>query len=431
MDGRQDGPQSGGSLILTNIGELATPLGRSARTGAQMRRLLRIKNAGVVIDKGIISFCGEMTDTDFRHGLAEAKAAGTPVLDAQGMACVPGFIDCHTHFIFAGTREDEFFWRANGLPYMEIHRRGGGILRTVEATRQASQHELFELGSRRLASMLSQGITTVESKSGYGLDLDTELRILETAKTLRAITPIDIVSTYLGPHAVPPEFLRDPDGYLDFVIDTVLPAIRSKNLAQFADIFCEDGVFDLEQSRRYLLAARELGFHLKLHADEIAPFGGAGLAADLRATSADHLLKAADTDLLAMARSGTIAVCLPLTAFTLREPYARARFMIDNGLAVALASDFNPGSCYSQSVPLLFALAVLYMSLTIDEALTGLTLNAAAALGLAQSTGSIEAGKKADMLLLDAPSCDFLAYNVATNLVKTVLKAGTVVYTRT
>ncbi|MEN6398849.1 MAG: imidazolonepropionase [Rectinema sp.] len=434
MDGRQEGQDgggsSGGSLILTNIGELATPLGRSARAGAQMGQLLRIKNAGVVVDKGVISFCGEMSDPAFCDKLAQAKREGFPILDANGMACAPGFIDCHTHFIFAGTREDEFFWRANGLPYMEIHRRGGGILRTVEATRKASQTELLELGSKRLESMLCQGITTVESKSGYGLDLDTEVRILETAKALQATTPVDLVSTYLGPHAVPPEFLGDPEAYLEFVIHTVLPAVRSRNLAQFADVFCEDGVFDLEQSRRYLLAARELGFHLKLHADEMAPLGGAGLAAELSATSADHLLKAADADLLAMARAGTIAVCLPLTAFTLREPFARARFMIDNGLAVALASDFNPGSCYSQSVPLLFALAVLYMNLTIDEALTGLTLNAAAALGLAQTTGSIEAGKKADMVLLDAPSCDFLAYNVATNLVKTVLKAGTVVYTR-
>jgi len=194
---------------------------------------------------------------------------------------------------------------------MEIHRRGGGILRTVEATRKASQTELLELGSKRLESMLCQGITTVESKSGYGLDLDTEVRILETAKALQATTPVDLVSTYLGPHAVPPEFLGDPEAYLEFVIHTVLPAVRSRNLAQFADVFCEDGVFDLEQSRRYLLAARELGFHLKLHADEMAPLGGAGLAAELSATSADHLLKAADADLLAMARAGTIAVCLP------------------------------------------------------------------------------------------------------------------------
>ena len=416
-----------GSVVVTNIGELATPLGFSARHGSQMSRLHRIKGAGVAIEEGRITYCGEMATPEFMARLRLAQTAGTPVLDARGMACVPGFIDCHTHFIYAGSREDEFFWRAGGLLYMEIHRRGGGILRTVEATRNAPPELLFSYGRDRLASMLVQGITTVEAKSGYGLDLDTEIRQLEAVAALRYATPIDIVPTYLGPHAVPPEFAGEPDRYIDYVIDAVLPAVKAKDLALFADIFCEKGVFDIGQSRRYLEAAKKLGFGLKVHADEIEWLGGAGLAAELGAVSADHLLKANDDDLGAMARAGTVAVCLPLTAFTLREPYARARFMVDSGLAVALASDLNPGSCYSQSIPLIFALAVLYMQLSMDEALTALTLNAAAALGLASSTGSLEVGKAGDLLLLNAPSCDFLAYNVGMNLVSTVVKGGVVV----
>lgn len=416
-----------GNVVVTNIGELATPLGFSARRGSQMSQLRRVKGAGVAIEEGRITYSGEMATPEFATRLRLAHVNDTPVLDAKGMTCVPGFIDCHTHFIYAGSREDEFFWRAGGLPYMEIHRRGGGILRTVEATRNAPPELLFSSGRDRLASMLAQGITTVEAKSGYGLDLDTEMRQLEAMAALRYATPIDIVPTYLGPHAVPPEFAGEPDRYIDYVIDSVLPVVKAKGLALFADIFCEKGVFDIGQSRRYLEAAKDLGFGLKLHADEIERLGGAGLAAELGAVSADHLLKATDDDLASMARAGTVAVCLPLTAFTLREPYARARFMVDSGLAVALASDLNPGSCYSQSIPLIFALAVLYMGLSMEEALTALTLNAAAALGLASAVGSLEVGKAGDLLLLSAPSCDFLAYNVGMNLVSTVVKGGVVV----
>ncbi|MCE5256657.1 MAG: imidazolonepropionase [Spirochaetaceae bacterium] len=416
-----------GNLIVANIGELATPRGFAANTGIQMSHLDRIKAAGIAIEDGQIVYCGTEAESEFQARLKLAKVAGTQVLDAKAKACVPGFIDCHTHFIYAGSREDEFFWRARGLPYMEIHKRGGGILRTVESTRNASSDELFSLGKTRLASMLAQGITTVEAKSGYGLDLDTEVKQLETIDALRFATPIDIVPTYLGPHAIPPEFAEDSDRYIDFIIQDVLPFIKARKLAAFADIFCEKGIFDIGQSRHYLQAAERLGFGLKIHADEIEHMGGAGLAAELGAISADHLLKASQEDLAAMGQAGVVAVCLPLTAFTLREPYAPARAMIDSGLAVALASDFNPGSCYSQSIPLIFALAVLYMGLSLEEALTALTLNGAASLGLADSTGSLEKGKAGDLLLLDAPSCDYLAYNVGMNLVSTVVKNGVIV----
>lgn len=416
-----------GNLVVTNIGELATPVGRSARAGQAMSRLQIVHDAAIVVEKGIITYCGPEHGREFQTTLGEAKASRFSVLDAKSKSCVPGFVDSHTHFVFAGHRADEFFWRAEGLPYMEIHRRGGGIRRTMESTRRASFGELLAAGRARLEAMLSLGVTTVEGKSGYGLDFETELKQLEVMSELNRVSPVDIVPTYLGPHSIPPEYAGKPAEYIDFVIEKVLPEVARRKLAVFADIFCEKGVFEIEDSRRYLEAASSLGLGLKLHADEIERIGGAGLAAELGAVSADHLLKASREDLGKMGQKGVIATCLPLTAFTLREPYADARSMIDSNLAVALASDFNPGSCYSQSIPMIFALAVLYMELSFAEALTAMTLNGAAALGLADKTGSIEPGKAGDILLLDAPSGEHLAYNVGMNLVAVVVKDGVVV----
>lgn len=412
-------------LLVTNIGELATPEGFVPPRGkAAMAAVKTVKDAAVLIRGGRVEYAGPAS------GLPAGKVAGLPLLDAGGAAVVPGFVDSHTHFVFAGYRADEFLWRAQGLPYMEIHRRGGGIARSVEATRAASLEELRGLGLSRLKVMLSLGITTVEGKSGYGLDLETEMRQLEAMRSLSGEQPVEIVPTFLGPHSVPPEFSGRPGAYIDFVIAQVLPRVASGGLARFADVFCEKGVFELEDSRRYLLTARELGLGLKLHADEIERLGGAGLAAELGAASADHLLKASQPDIEAMAAAGVTATCLPLTAFTLREPYAAARAMIDSGCALALASDLNPGSCYSNSIPLIFALAVLYMDLSPAEALTALTLGGASALGLAGSKGSLEPGKDGDLLVLDAPSYEFLPYNVGMNLVRRVVKGGEVVLER-
>ena len=418
-----------GNLVVTNISELATPRGASARAAADMGRLAIVPDAAVVVEAGLISYCGPEKSPEFRTAAARARSLPRlEVIDAERRACVPGFVDSHTHFLFAGYRADEFFWRAQGLPYMEIHRRGGGILRTMEATRRASSGELMALGKARLDAMLSLGVTTVEGKSGYGLDSDTEIRQLRVMGELAGQSPVDIVRTFLGPHSIPPEFAGRPADYMDFVIEKVLPQIAAEKLADFADVFCEEGVFDIGNSRRYLLAARASGLGLKLHADEIKRTGGADLAAQLGAASADHLLKATREDFAKMAKAGVIATCLPLTAFTLREPYADARAMIDSGLAVALASDLNPGSCYSQSIPMIFALAVLYMGLSFEETLTALTLNGAAALGLARETGSIEPGKSGDLVLLDTPSASHLAYNVGTNLAALVAKDGDLVF---
>lgn len=436
MSDMQNGAGTGADLLVADIGELATPLGVEARRGDTMREISVVHDAAVLVLGGDVAYAGPSSGLEAAARELELDSdtlADIPRLEAGGRAVVPGFIDSHTHFIFAGYRDDEFLWRAEGLGYMEIHRRGGGIRRTMEATRAAPLEELVRLGEKRLWAMLAMGVTTVEGKSGYGLDTQTELRQLEAMRELAQRTPVEIVPTFLGPHATPPEFEGRPSEYIDYVIGEVLPAVRSQGAcgsggARFCDIFCEKGVFELDDSRRYLEAAKAMGFGLKLHADEIERLGGAGLAAEVGAASADHLLKASRDDLAAMARAGVVATCLPLTAFTLREAYADARAMIDAGGAVSLGSDFNPGSCYSQSIPLVFALAVLYMRLSVPEALTALTLNGAAALGLADRLGSLEPGKAGDLLVLDAPSISFLPYHAGMNLVCATVKGGEVVY---
>ncbi len=418
-------------ILITNIGELATPLGFCPPAGkAAMNRVAVTKDAAVLIRDGTIVYAGPDAGLDEPRIAAERAAAGPGLvhIDAGGRAVVPGFVDSHTHFVFAGYRDDEFLWKAAGLPYMEIHRRGGGIARSVAATRAATKDDLISLGAARLAAMLSLGVTTVEGKSGYGLDLETELRQLEVMRELAARQPVTIVPTFLGPHSIPAEYAGRPSAYIDFVIAEVLPAVAEQRLARFADIFCEKGIFELADSRRYLEAARRLGLGLKLHADEIERIGGAGLAAELGATSADHLLKASAEDIGRMAQAQVVAGCLPLTAFTLREPYADARGMIDAGCALAIASDLNPGSCYSQSIPLACAIAVLYLKLSMEETLTALTLGGAASLGLADRIGSLEPGKAGDLLILEAPSYRFLAYHAGMNIVRSVVKGGRLVH---
>lgn len=406
-------------LLVRNIGELATPLGREAPRGkAAMGRVQVTRNAALLAEGGKVAWIGE------ERLLPPARAAGAEVLDAGGMAVVPGFVDSHTHFVFAGFRDEEFLWKAAGVPYMEIHKRGGGIRRSMDATRAASLEELQRLGRERLDAMLALGVTTVEGKSGYGLDTATELRQLEAMRRLAASHPVSVVPTFLGPHSTPPEYAGRTGAYMDLVIAEMLPAVKEQGYARFCDVFCEKGVFEIADSRRYLEAAKSQGFALKLHADEIERLGGAGLAAELGATSADHLLKAAPEDLARMAEAGVVAGCLPLTALTLREPYADARAMIDSGCALALASDLNPGSCYSQAWPMIFPIALLYLKLSLEEALTAATLGGAASLGLADRIGSLEEGKEADLLVLDAPSYRHLAYHVGMNSVRTVVKGG-------
>lgn len=408
------------NLIIFNA-HIVTPTGFSARKGAEMSHLRIIENGTVEVTDGIITYVGENRGEE-RDGYYQNYW----YYNARGRCLLPGFVDSHTHFVFGGERSEEFSWRLKGESYMSIMQRGGGIASTVKATRRTSYPKLCSAAVDVLKRMSTMGVTTVECKSGYGLDRDTELTQLKVIGNLNKDSDkrLDIVPTFLGAHALPEEYAGRADEYIDFLINEMLPLVREKELAEFCDVFCEQGVFSIEQSRRLLQAAKEQGFLLKLHADEIVPLGGADLAAELHATSADHLLHASDTGIRAMADAGVVATLLPLTAFALKEPYARGREMIDAGCAVALATDFNPGSCYSGSIPLTIALACIYMKLSIEEVITALTLNGAAALNRAHRIGSIEVGKQGDFVLLNSESYHILPYYIGMNSVIMTIKGG-------
>lgn len=410
------------NLIIFNA-RVVTPIGFSARCGKEMGELYIIDNATIEVTDGIISYVGPSRG-ESRDGYYQRYWH----YNARGKCLLPGFVDSHTHFVFGGERAEEFSWRLKGESYMSIMERGGGIVSTVKATRECNFIQLRSKAESFLKQMSAMGVTTVEGKSGYGLDKDTELLQLKVMRSLNndEHKRVDIVSTFLGAHAVPEEYRGRTDEYLDFIIRDVLPCVAKGELAEFCDVFCEQGVFSVEQSRRLLQAAKEYGLGLKLHADEIVPLGGAELAAELSAVSADHLLHASDEGIRAMRDAGTVATLLPLTAFALKENYARGREMIDAGCAVALATDLNPGSCFSGSIPLTFALACIYMQLTIEEAITALTLNGAAALNRADSIGSIEVGKKGDFVVLNTDNYHFLPYYVGMNCVNTTIKEGVI-----
>lgn len=410
------------NLIIFDA-RVVTPMGFAARKGAEMGELLVMDHATIEVTDGVITYVGpnrgENRDGYYQHYWH---------YNARGRCVLPGFVDSHTHFVFGGERADEFSWRLKGESYMSIMERGGGIVSTVKATRASNFIRLRAKAEGFLKQMNAMGVTTVEGKSGYGLDKETELMQLRIMRSLNGDEHrrVDIVPTFLGAHAVPQEYAGRTDDYIDFLIREVMPCVAEAGLAEFCDVFCEQGVFSIEQSRRLLLAARGMGFNLKLHADEIVPLGGAGLAAELSATSADHLLHASDADIRAIAEKGVVATLLPLTAFALKEPYARGRTMIDAGCAVALATDLNPGSCFSGSIPLTFALACIYMQMSIEEAITALTLNGAAALNRAGSIGSIEVGKKGDLVVLNTDNYHFLPYYIGMNCVIATIKEGVI-----
>lgn len=412
-------------LLLRHIAQIATPEGKAAHHGAAMKKLKIYLNAAVFIRDGRIAGVGP--DAVISSAVLQ-KNPNVKIVEAAGKCVIPGFVDPHTHFLFGGARVEEFANRLEGVPYLELLQRGGGICSTMEATREASADELYEKGKSILQQMLHLGVTTVEGKSGYGLDLKNECKLLQVMQKLEKSQPVSLVTTYLGAHAVPPEYECRSDDYVDFMLDEVLPVIQQYNLAEFVDVFCETGVFTVQQAERILQAAARRGFGLKLHADEMNSTGGGGLAAGLGAVSADHLLAVSEDDIQALAQSKTVAVLLPATAFCMRKSYAPARRMIDTGCAIALASDFNPGSCYTYSVPLILALAVIAMHMTMEEALTAMTLNAAAAIGRAKSCGSIEPGKQADLLILKEPDYRHLVYGTGLNLVEQVIKGGEILW---
>jgi imidazolonepropionase len=417
-----------GNLIIKNATELVTCSGFEAKKGQAMSDLAIIPDGAVVVKEGIIKAVGTTREVMSELEKTESDLSDFDIIDARGRSVLPGFVDSHTHLVFSGYRAEEFSWRLRGDSYMDIMNRGGGIVKTVDATRKAAVDELVQFGIARLDSMLSFGVTTVESKSGYGLDRDTEFKQLEVMTHLDRIHYMDIVPTFLGAHAVPEAYKGKEDAFIEFMISDVMPRVAAEKLAEFCDIFCEKNVFSVAQSRRLLSEAKKLGLKLKIHADEIVHTGGAELAAELGAVSADHLLQASDEGIRQMAAAGVVATLLPATAFSLKEPYARGRYMIDSDCAVALATDFNPGSCFTESIPLIFALATLYMDITTEEAVTALTINAAAAIDRADTIGSIDVDKQGDLAVLEYPSYKFIPYHIGISTVDKVVKRGNLVF---
>ena len=414
-------------ILLTNIGQIATLRGhsKSPKTCEDMKELSIIEGGAIAIKEGIITDVG--TTTEVLAHITEMP--DLPPLEFPNMLATPGFIDSHTHLAFGGSRENDFAMKLAGKTYMEILAAGGGILNTLQSTRSATKEHLTRNAFSYAESMISMGTTTIEAKSGYGLNTESELKMLMSVNDLRQKIPAELVSTFLGAHAIPPEFEGRPDGYIDLIINEMIPAVVDAGLAEFCDVFCERGVFSVEQSRNILNAAKCSGMKLKVHADEIVQLGGAELAAEMGAISADHLLMASDDGLEKMLKAGTIATLLPATAFSLGTNYADARKMIDMGLPVALATDFNP-NCANESIFFTIALACYKMKMRPREALSAVTINAAHAIDRGAKVGSLEVGKRADILILDCPNPEYLTWRFGANLVHTVVSNGRVIHTK-
>ncbi len=442
--GRTDDATPG--LLLIGATEVVTMAGgiRRGPTQGEVGRLRTDDPGGpdaptVACWEGRIAAVGPRAQVE-----ATLEADGLPLgrfarVDASGGTVTPGLIDPHTHLLFGGTREDELVLRQRGASYLDILAAGGGILSTVAATRSASEGELLAHGRRWLDEMLGHGVTTVEAKSGYGLDLETELRLIDVAHRLGREGPIDVVPTWLGAHAVPAEFRTRPDGteaFVRYLIDEQLPGIAAHGRARFADVFCETGVFTADQSRRVLEAARALGLAPRLHADELAPSGGAELAAELHAASADHLATPSPEGIAAMAAAAdggvpVVATLLPVTTwFLMKDHHAPARAFVDAGVPVAIGTDFNPGTSPTPSLTLAMSFACVNLGLSPDEVLAAVTINAARALLIDEETGSLEPGKTADVVIWRVPSTDRIPYHPGADLVRTVIKRGRVVLDR-
>jgi len=409
-------------LIIENANELLTLQGSSQKplTGERMKELGIIKRGSIAISKGKIAAVGKTEDITSRF-------VGKEKFDASQKVVMPGFVDSHTHLVFAGSREDEFEKRIQGASYLQVLREGGGILKTVKDTRKATKEELVETCLKTLKVMLEHGTTTVEAKSGYGLTTADEVKCLEVMRRLNEKQPIDIIPTFLGAHATPPEYQSNSQEYVNLITDEMIPAISKHKLAEFCDVFCEKGVFNITQSRDILLNARKHGLKPKLHADELTNIGGAELAAEVKAVSAEHLIFASEQGMKAMAKKGVIGVLLPGAAFSLMTGrYANARRMINLGVPIALGTDCNP-SCWTETLQMVIALACHQMKMTPAEAISAATINAAHAIHRATEVGSLEVGKKADVIVLNIPNHKFLGYRFGVNLVEKAFKEGKLV----
>jgi len=400
-------------LIVHNTKQIVTP-----HTGGAMHELDLLDHACIAVTNGKIVAIGQLDDL-------KQKYHPQTWLDAQDMIICPGFVDSHTHTVFVHSREDEFEMRLQGQSYVDIAKAGGGIISSVADVRAADESLLYDLAYVRVSKMIHCGTTTCEIKSGYGLNLEGELKMLRVIRRLNDTLPIDIVATFMGAHEFPPEYRHDKDGYINLIVREMLPEVKYEGLADFVDVFTEAHVFDIKQSRIILRTAKEFGFGLRLHADEIEAMGAAELAAEMGAVSADHLGACSDNGIKEMQKAGVIPVLLPGTLFSFgSSTYARARDMIAAGLKVAIATDFNPGSCNVDSMQLVISMACMQMKMLPSEALTAATLNGAAALRRDKQVGSLEVGKDADFLLLDIPSIQYMPFHMGSNIVQAVYKKG-------
>ena len=405
-------------LLLTNIGMLATPLGKGPRKGSEQGEIQITKDAWVLCEDGVIAQAGA--------GPAPA-AADAQVVDAQGGLVTPGLVDAHTHLIFGGWRQNELGLKLHGKTYLEIQNAGGGIQSTTNATRKATEEELTAKAAKALDEMMSFGVTTCEAKSGYGLALEHELKQLRAIRRLQEEHPMDVVATFMGAHLVPAEYKNDREAYVRLVCEEMMPAVKEQGIAKFCDVFCEADTFTVEEARRVLEAGLKNGLRPKIHADEIEAIGGSQLAGEIGAISAEHLIVCPPEGIASMARGGVIACLLPATSFNLGSTFAPARDMVTAGVPVAMATDFNPGSCPCLNLQFVINLGCLKYKLTPEEVLTAVTLNGAAAIDMADKVGSVEPGKQADLVIWDAPDLDYICYRVGSNLTRHVIKKGAVV----
>ena len=411
-------------LLIANCHQILTCKGPLPKRREELDQIGLVEDWCIASHRGRIVFLGE--EEGFREEFRLEEDA--VYLDGKGLIALPGFVDSHTHLPFAGTREEEFVLRLKGYSYQELARKGLGIQTTVRATRKASLQELISLCFSRLDSMLLHGTTTVEAKSGYGLNLEDEIKQLRALKEVNKIHPVDIVPTFMGAHEIPEEYKSRSHDYIDLLIHRVLPEVAEGNLAEFFDVFCEEGVYSVEESRKLIRAAKEAGLKIRIHADEFSPLGGAVLAAEEGAASADHLIRISDAGIRKLSESSTAATLLPAVPFFLmQEIRAPARKLIKEGAIVAIASDFNPGSAMTESMLFIIQLAVLTMRMSIEEAINAATTNASYALGKDKDVGSLEEGKKMDLILLEAPNYSFLVYHLGINPIKYVIKNGKVV----
>lgn len=410
-------------LLVSNASQLVTLAGPvRPRVGAEMRELGIVNNGAVLARDGVIVAVGATSE------VAAQAVSDALEIDAGGCVVMPGFVDPHTHPVFAGTRENEYEMRAAGMTYQEISARGGGIRSTVRRTREASEDDLFEFGKHHARRLLEHGTTTVEAKSGYGLTVDDELKILRVIKRLNAETPLELIPTFLGAHEIPDEYRDRRDDYLQLVIDEMLPQVAAEGLARYCDVFCESHVFTVDESRRVLLRAKELGLGIRIHAEQLSLSGGARLAAEFGAASADHLEWIDEGGIDKLKQAGVIAILLPGAVFNLGlTRYAPARAMIEAELPIALATDFNPGSSPTPSMQMILSIACTQMRMTPSEAITAATINSACSLGCEARLGSLEAGKQADIVLYDCADYRQIPYFFGVNHAAVVIKKGKVI----